>query len=440
MRHECATRLEHDFVQTRFADDVEVPARELSREAYVLAAAPNGERKLFVGNDELHRCRRLVDENFGNFGRANGTAHESSRFVVERNDVDFFAAQFLDDGLDALTTHPDASANRVDVCLTRINGDFRAHTGLSRHADELDDAFVDFGHDLFEQANDERRIGTAEHDLRIATAALHVLDIRFDAVALVIRFARRLLALGQYRLGAIQIDDNRTVFFLDSANDTRNELTFAIFVLLVDQVLLSLAHALQDDLLRRLRRDATKRHSRTLEVQKLAIILVLLLGTERIFGAIKDLNQQFVAQRNVAKTVIFGILKCHVAIRIIDALADAQNLKQFYFIVFRIVIRLDFALLSKDALGRRRDGDFERLDQNRLLHALFISNLLNDIAQFQIHELFSLDIDAATHYLCLPLCTYLNLSIQKRTSTIKNMRRRRNAYAPRAYANGKCAH
>ncbi len=61
-----------DLAEARLADDVELPARELRREAHVLPLAADGERQLLVRDDELHAVVRLVDDDLVHLGGLNG--------------------------------------------------------------------------------------------------------------------------------------------------------------------------------------------------------------------------------------------------------------------------------------------------------------------------------------------------------------------------------
>ena len=143
------------LLELRLADDVELPARELRREAHVLALAADGERELLVRDDELHAPVGLVDDDLVHLGRLDRRADEARRIAVVRDDVDLLAAQLLHDGLHARALHADARADRIDVRVAARDGDLRARARLAGAGDDLHDALVDLGHLGLEELLDE---------------------------------------------------------------------------------------------------------------------------------------------------------------------------------------------------------------------------------------------------------------------------------------------
>src|SRR5882724_672736 len=105
--------------------------------------------------------------------------------------------------------------------------------------------------------------------------------------------ARHLIAHGQQRLGAAEIDDD--VAALEPTHDARDELALAVLVLVEDVLALGLAHALQDDLLGRLRGDAAEALPRAVELEQLSVLRVLLLGLGLILLVVEDLEEELVA-------------------------------------------------------------------------------------------------------------------------------------------------
>src|SRR5690606_19462206 len=107
------------------------------------------------------------------------------------------------------------------------------------------------------------------------------------AIARAVRLAVHLLARGQDALGPRQRDDD--VAALEATGATRDELTLAVLVLVEDAAPLGLADALLDDLLGRLRRDATEARARLLDAEDVAVLLVLALGLVLVLLEIEDL-------------------------------------------------------------------------------------------------------------------------------------------------------
>src|SRR4029077_21003793 len=93
-------------------------------------------------------------------------------------------------------------------------------------------------------------------DLRALGGAVHSLDGDAQAVAEIVSFQTRLLALRQARFGAAHIDDD--VGALEALDDAVPQLAGTPVVFVKDGVALGLAHFLHDDLLPRLRGDAAK--------------------------------------------------------------------------------------------------------------------------------------------------------------------------------------
>ncbi len=240
----------------RLADDVEFPVGELVCEADVLAFASDGEGELVVGDDDFHRLALFVDEYAADFGGCEGVADEARGVWAEGDDVDFFAAEFLHDGLDAGALHADAGADGVDVAVTRADGDFGAGAGFAGDGFDADDAFGDFGDLLLEEAGDEVGVCAREDDEGSAALAVDGDEECLYAVAGAVVVARALLATFENRFGATEVDDD--VAFFEAAGDACDDFADAVVVLVVDHFAFGFAHALDDDLLCGLGGDASE--------------------------------------------------------------------------------------------------------------------------------------------------------------------------------------
>src|SRR5262249_9686030 len=71
------------------------------------------------------------------------------------DDVDFFAAQFANDGLHAHAFHADARTHAVHVAVAALHRDLGAFAGLARAAADLHRTVVDLGYFLLEQTHDQ---------------------------------------------------------------------------------------------------------------------------------------------------------------------------------------------------------------------------------------------------------------------------------------------
>src|SRR5690606_3187746 len=167
------------------------------------------------------------------------------------------AAQLLHDRLHARALHADARAHGIDVAVAARHGDLAARARLAVRGDDAGDALVDLRDLHLEELHEEADVGAALDDLRAAGLAVEVRGDGDEAVAGAVPLARGLLARRQDRLGAAEVDDDVRAP-LEAAHDAGDELALAVLVLVVDELALRVADALDDHLLRRLRGDAAE--------------------------------------------------------------------------------------------------------------------------------------------------------------------------------------
>src|SRR5262249_21677426 len=159
---------------------VDAPAGELRREADVLALLADRERELVVGDDQLHAVAFGVDDDALDLGGRDRVAHEASRIVVVRDDIDLLTAQLLHHGLHAAALHADARADRVDIAIARRHRDLRARTRLAGARLDAHDLLVDLRHLLLEQLLEQALVRAAQDDLRAARVAIDIEAVRLD--------------------------------------------------------------------------------------------------------------------------------------------------------------------------------------------------------------------------------------------------------------------
>ena len=145
--------------------DVDIPAGQLAGQPHVLAAAADGEAELLVRHHHFDPPGFLVQHDLGHLGGRQSVDDEGRGLRAPGNDVDFFALQFLHDGLHARAAHADAGADRVDRAVAADHRHLRARAGIARHRLDLDDAVVDFRHLLREQFSQEAGMGAAERKI-----------------------------------------------------------------------------------------------------------------------------------------------------------------------------------------------------------------------------------------------------------------------------------
>ena len=200
----------------------------------------------------------VVDDDLAHAGRRERLGDEARRVVVVRDDVDALAAQLADHHAHARAARADAGADRVDAVGVRDDGDLAAAgdglavaaavAGLARHLLDLDEAVGDLGHLELEQLAHELLAAPRELDLRTLGRLLDAHDDGLDARAVLVVLGLDLLAARQLGLDAAQLDQ-RVVARVALLHDAGDELADAVDVLLVHEVALGLADALQDDLL-----------------------------------------------------------------------------------------------------------------------------------------------------------------------------------------------
>src|SRR5439155_811728 len=132
----------------------------------------------------------------------------------------------------------------------------------------LHDPFVDLRHLVAEELDQQAGMSPRQDDLRALGSELDVENEGADAIALPVALARDLFLLRQDRVGPAEVHDD--VLLLEALHDAGDELAFAALELVVDDVALGVAHALDDVLLRRLGGDPAELLRRQLGEQLVA--------------------------------------------------------------------------------------------------------------------------------------------------------------------------
>jgi hypothetical protein len=146
---------------------------------------------------------------------------------------------------------------RIGAAVVCDNGDLRAVAGIARGTLDLDQALADFRHFDAEQFDHEFRRGARNEQLRPALLGSHLVQITTDPVAGTHGFARNRAVTRNISFGiAAEIQVHAAT--LDALNDAGDEFADAILVGFDDLGALGFTHALHDDLLGCLRRDAAE--------------------------------------------------------------------------------------------------------------------------------------------------------------------------------------
>src|SRR5471030_574102 len=371
------------LLHARFGVYVELPACELSGQAHVLSTAADGERELVVGDDDLHRLVLVVEEHARDLGGLERVADEAGSIFVPGNDVDLLAAQLLHHRLHAAALHADAGADRVHVAVSRSHGDLGAAARLAGAGLDDDDAFGDLGNLHLEQLAHQLGRSARKDDLRPLALAEDVEHEGLHAIACAVALARGLLAHRQHRLGAPQVDDD--VAALEAQRDAGDDLALAVLVVVEDVLALGIAGALDDDLLGGLRRDAPEALAVGLQMQDVAVALVLYASFFFVFRPVENLEEQLVAKLGLdailAGLVERDLVDCLDGVFDFDAWHHRQRLENLDHALLFVVRRLDGAVLAEVPLGGLGDGVLQRVDQNRALDALVLGHLVQDHVQ-----------------------------------------------------------
>ena len=137
-------------------------------------------------------------------------------------------------------------------------------SGLARAGTDLHDAIGDLRHLQLEQALDQARVGTADHDLRALRRLAYLHDVGLQPGVRLRPLERHLLGLGKQRLDAPQVQEGVPgIGLLDHAGD---DVALPAGVLLVLEVPLGLADPLGHDLTGRLGGDPAEVVRRDVEL------------------------------------------------------------------------------------------------------------------------------------------------------------------------------
>jgi hypothetical protein len=134
-----------------------------------------------------------------------------------------------------------------------------------------------------------------------------------------------------------------------------------VLVFFKDVLALRFADALDDHLLGGLRGDTTERATGRLEVEELAVALVLLASALDVGIAIEDLEEQLVADLRLDPGAL-GLLEADLAARVLHPLDHVEHVKQVHVPGLGVKGRLDVAVLE-DLLRGGRDRLLHGLDQ-----------------------------------------------------------------------------
>ena len=192
----------------------------------------------------------IQDGGATDLGRAQGVHHEVDGVFGVGNNVDLFAVEFTDDGLNPGPFHSHASPHRVDVLVARGHGDLGSLARISGSGPDGHRPVVDFRHFHFKQLGEQGRVNAGNDDLGTSGGFLHLDDDHTDSVAHGEALQARLLPPGKSTLCRSQVDNH--VGALGPLHQAGDHLADPLAVFFEDALPFRLANLLQNHLLGRL--------------------------------------------------------------------------------------------------------------------------------------------------------------------------------------------
>ena len=368
--------------------DLQIPARELAREAHVLAAAANGLGELLFLHGDVHGVVFVVLEDRLHLRRRHRADGQLRRIVVPQHDVDLFAGQLAGHGLHSGAAHPHAGPHGVDAPVVGLDGDLRPRARVARRGANFDDVLGDLRDFDLEQFDEHLGRRAGEDELRAARLRADLLEQRAHAVANAEGVAGNEVFAGEDGFGVVaEVDDHAFAGgLLDGAAD---QLANAGFVQFDDLAALGFAHLLHDHLLCRLRRDAAEldrlhRHLVELaDLQGRVFLLRLVRGEFRV---------RIRHQLREAPPGRFRFVFFHLALGIdhLPAAVGFVGARTAVDAHLELRVRLAPAVGVVDdlvvlLLRRHRQGGLDGLEDHLLVHAFLVGHGFDHQQHFPIH-------------------------------------------------------
>ena len=135
----------------RFSHNINVPTGQLRREPHILPAATNSQAQLLIRDHHFNALHIFVQNHFGHLRRGQSIHYESRRVRRPRNNIDFFALQFINHGLHAAAAHTNTSADRINTRVIRNHTNFSAASRVASYGTHFNHAIINFRHFLHKQ-------------------------------------------------------------------------------------------------------------------------------------------------------------------------------------------------------------------------------------------------------------------------------------------------
>ena len=207
-----------------------------------------------VGNDHLGHHLVIVQPDRLHPRRTECLGDEGRRVLPPLDNVDLLPSEFVDHLANPGTPSADTGADRVDVRIVRYHGDLGSMPRFASDDPDLHITVHEFRNLEVEKRADEFGMATRDHDLGSLAFTANLEDVRLDAVTPFEAFVGDALRRRHDGFGVAEVEDR--VAMIRLLHDAGDEITFAPFVQVVDLLALGVTETLQDDLFRRLGRDA----------------------------------------------------------------------------------------------------------------------------------------------------------------------------------------
>ena len=187
--------------------------------------------------------------------------------------------------------------------------------------------------------------------MRTSGSHLHTDDIDANSIVLPVAFPGDLLLFGENGVRPPQVYDDTPLF--ETLDDPVDQLPLTLLEFVIDNFALGVPHSLDNVLLGCLGRDSTK-------------------------GAGIQLGQELIAQLRLRIEIVPCLLKGNLGIWITYLPYDPLGFKKLNLPKLGVKLRLNLPLVTIGLFSGRDHGVFQGTNEDRLINALFLTDLFND--------------------------------------------------------------
>src|SRR5690606_24323869 len=123
--------------------DVDLPARQLGRQADVLAACADGLGQVLGVDHDVHCVLVFVDHDGFDMSWRERTNDELGRIVGPQDDIDLFTTKLVAHSRDSRAAHAYASADGIDTLVVSHHSNFGTHARIAGCRLDLEQTLLD---------------------------------------------------------------------------------------------------------------------------------------------------------------------------------------------------------------------------------------------------------------------------------------------------------